>query len=78
MRFDYQILQESPPLKLLAVAAPAYYSILTCQFLANFNLLPLVVVAKAIHPFYFYSGSSMFQTTVWIIFTGILNIIIVS
>jgi len=38
----------------------------------------LEVVAKAIYPLNFYSGSSMCPATEWIIFTKILNVILVS
>jgi len=38
----------------------------------------LEIVAKAIYPLNFYSGSSMCPTTVWIIFTRILNVILAS
>jgi len=36
----------------------------------------LEVVAKAIFPLNFYSGSSIRSATVWIIFTRILNVIL--
>jgi len=36
----------------------------------------LEVVAKAIYPLKFYSGSSVYPATVWIIFTRILNVIL--
>jgi len=38
----------------------------------------LEVVAKAIYPLHFYSGSSMYPTIVWIIFTRILNVMLAS
>jgi len=38
----------------------------------------LVAIAKAIYLLTFYSGSSMFPATVWIIFKGNLNVILAS
>jgi len=38
----------------------------------------LEVVAEAIYPLNFYSGSSVCPATVWIIFTRVLNIMLAS
>jgi len=41
-------------------------------------MISLQAVAEANFPLNFYSGSSMCQATVWIIFTRILNVILAS